>query len=399
MQEIKTVSFGCRLNALENDKIARMLAGHIDSAIVVNTCGVTGEAVRQCRQTVRKLARENPGVPIFITGCGATLQPQDFARLGAVIPNADKMKLDAYVKDIKKTDIATLHIPHSTLSKAFVQIQNGCDWGCTYCATRLARGPAISFSYDDILADARDAVARGFYEIVLTGVDIASWCEMRNAKCETRIGDLCKKLLNDVPEIKRLRLSSMDPASLEIPKIIQIMKSDSRMMPHLHLSMQSGSDKILGAMKRRHNADMVRRITDPAISYSWDIICGFPGETDELFDETRALVHELRPIHIHAFPFSPRNGTVAADMPDQIPRNISRARVKIISAAADENRSEFMQSQVGKTMSVLVEEKNIARTPDDLPVVICGEKIPARTICDVEMKGIENNKFIGKVKL
>jgi threonylcarbamoyladenosine tRNA methylthiotransferase MtaB len=280
------------------------------------------------------------------------------------------------------------------MSKQFIQIQNGCNHACSYCVTRLLRGRQSSFGYDAILAEARAAVAGGYYEIVLTGIDIAGYAGGNPGEI-ILLSDLCKRLLADVPEIRRLRLSSLDPASPEIPKIIEIMKTDPRMMPHIHLSMQSGSDQILGAMRRRHTADMARGFVLPNrdISFSWDIICGFPGETEALFGETCALARELRPIRIHAFPFSRRPGTEAAALPGRIDKSISKQRVKIIRGIADENKREFMESRLGATCQALVEENNIARTPDDIEVRIAGDSIPARTIRNVLLKEISDLHF------
>lgn len=399
---IKTLSFGCRLNALESEKIQKMLSSALDTAIVVNTCAVTAEAERQSGQAIRKLARENPDAPIFVTGCAATRNPTLFTEIPNtfVINNRDKMHLNAYIGAIQAAPchIETpriAHFSHSTpnLSKQFVQIQNGCNHKCAYCVTRLLRGPAVSFPYSEILHDAKYAVENGFSEIVLTGVDIASY-----ARDGVLISDVCRKLLSNVPGIRRMRLSSMDPASPEIFKIIEMMHSDPRMMCHMHLSMQSGSDSILRVMRRRHSTDTVRRIVAAAgsdITFSWDIICGFPGERDETFQETMNLVRETRPIKIHAFPFSPRPDTEAADMSNQVNRAISKQRVKIISDAADEIRREFMRTQVGKTVQVLVEENNIARDAHNISVKITGAPIAAKTVCDVLLTGIAGDAFTG----
>ena len=397
-ENIKSLSFGCRLNALECDKIKNIVAERVDTAVIVNTCSVTAEAERQSAQSVRKIARENPNVPIFVTGCGATRNPALFEQIPntVVIPNASKMNPQQYIQGLQKlnTKGKLLRFVHESpeLSKQFIQIQNGCNHKCTYCVTRLLRGPAVSFPYSEILADARTAVANGFYEIVITGVDSASYAFNTGNKF-IFISDVCKMLLRDVPEIQRLRISSLDPASPEIFKIIDLIHAEPRMMPHLHLSMQSGSDTILSAMGRRHNADMVRKIVAAAkgITFSWDIICGFPGETDELFAETCDLVREVKPIKIHAFPFSPRPGTVGAILPHQISRNISKKRVHQITELADKNLADYMATQIGKTVSVLVEDNNIARTPDDIDVKISGAKIPPKTICNVKLTGIKNN--------
>ena len=401
---IKTLSFGCRLNALESEKIKNMLTPHINTAIIVNTCAVTAEAERQSGQAVRRIARENPNVPLFITGCAATRNPELFTDIAntAVIANANKMKLDSYLgqaHDIANPEIAHFNQADTKLSKQFVQIQNGCNHNCAYCITRQLRGTAVSFDYADILADAQRAIDNGFGEIVLTGVDLASYVK-KEGDGVCLISGLCKRLLADVPEIRRLRLSSVDPAVSDIDNVIDLILSEPRMMPHLHFSMQSGSDTILKSMGRRHTAQRVRDLVARGtgkITFSWDIICGFPGETDELFDETLDLVRETKPIKIHAFPFSPRPGTPAAIMPGQINRAISKERVRIINDLANQNRTEFMRAQIGKTVQVLMEENNIARCPHDIGVQTDGCPVAARTICDVKLTHIDGENFIGIV--
>ena len=399
---IKTLSFGCRLNAMECEKIKNMLAARGFCGVLVNTCSVTAEAERQCGQTVRKIAREHPNSLIFVTGCGATRNPDLFARIPnvVVIDNAHKMDINAYIGALaggKYAPVSATPDPDHNYSKQFVQIQNGCNHDCTYCITRLLRGTAVSFEYDDILAEVRAAVANGFGEVVLTGVDAASYIKTYDTR-PFDIADLCAKLLADVPGLQRLRLSSVDPAVPAIRKIIELMHHEPRFMPHLHLSMQSGSDTILQSMRRRHTADTVRELVKLAggrISFSWDIICGFPGETDELFNETLGLVCELKPIHVHAFPYSPRPGTVAATMPNQVNRAESKRRVKIITDAAAANMREFMATRVGKTVQVLVESNNIGRDPHDVPVRVMGTPIPDRTICDVTITGTDENGLVG----
>ena len=403
---IKTLSFGCRLNALECEKISQMLSGIVDCAFVVNTCSVTAEAERQCAQTVRRLSRENPNAIIFVTGCGATRNRALFESVphAFVIDNADKMKLASYVNALRGLDfkvscsrIESFKDGETKLSKKFVQVQNGCNHDCTYCVTRLLRGPNVSFPYNEILADVRQAIQDGFYEIVLTGVDTASYVRIEDGK-PILLADICARLLKDVPEIKHLRLSSIDPASPEVPKIIDLMGKDSRFMPHLHLSMQSGSDTILHAMRRRHDSKKLMELVslaDGKVSFSADIICGFPGETEELFNETVDMVRKMGLIHVHAFPYSPRPDTVAATMPNQINRSVSKERVKIIDKIANENRQKFMTRQIGKTVSVLVEENNIGRTPDDIDIKIEGKTIPNKTICDVKIIGVQDGGFVG----
>lgn len=396
---------GCRLNALESEKIQEMLSRVLNAAIVVNTCAVTAEAERQSGQTIRRIARENPNAPIFVTGCAATRNPDLFSTIpnALVVANRDKMQLDAYLRALADAPchfdnprVATFAHGNAPMSKQFIQVQNGCNHACAYCITRALRGPSVSFDYNDIFADARAAVQNGYSEIVLTGVDTASY-----ARDGMLISDVCARLLDDVPEIRRLRLSSMDPASPQIFKLIDLMHANPRMMPHLHLSMQSGCDAILQSMRRRHNADLVQKIVTAGgedITFSWDIICGFPGETDEYFAQTMGLVQTARPIKIHAFPFSPRPGTPATTMPGQVDRRISKERVKIITRAADANRAKFMSRQIGKTVQVLVENQNIARDSHDIDVKITGTPIPERTVCDIVLTGIDSDAFIGKMQ-
>lgn len=401
---IKTLSFGCRLNALESEKIKNMLKQRMDTAIVVNTCAVTAEAERQSGQAVRRIARENKNVNIFVTGCAATRNPELFEKIPGttVIHNKNKMNMDYYTTDINNIDAPQIDKFQNTdteLSKKFIQIQNGCNHNCTYCITRALRGKSVSFKYQDILHDVQDAIKNGFREIVLTGVDIASYIYQQDDKIML-LSDLCKQLLADEPNIQRLRLSSVDPAVPDIENIINLILSEPRMMNHMHFSMQSGSDTILKSMGRRHNAQRVRNLVDMSknkITFSWDIICGFPGETDELFNETLMLVQETKPIKIHAFPYSPRPDTPAAYMQNQIDKSISKKRVKIISDMANQNRIQFMNTQIGNTVQVLVEENNIARTPNDIPVKICGSCIPVRTICDVILTDIADDIFVGKI--
>lgn len=328
-QAIKIFSLGCRLNALESEKIRAMLAAaDAGPAVIINTCAVTHEAMRQSRQQFRKIARENPGVPIFITGCGATLRPDDF--IGAtVIPNRDKFNPNAYGISQAAGREPIIAAYEKMQKKGFVQIGDGCDRHCTYCITRILRGPAISFAYDRIAADARALIDNGYEEIILTGVNIADYAG--------GLAALCRQLLADLPDMRHLTLSSLDPAA-DIKAIVDLIRVESRMTRHLHLSVQSGCDEILGRMARRHNSARVREITRMGsavgATFSWDIICGFPGETEKMFAETIALARELKPTSIHAFPFSARPGTPAADMPDQIPRSESKRRVKILQQTA-----------------------------------------------------------------
>jgi len=324
---IKIYSLGCRLNALEAEKIRAMLdAAGMADAVVINTCAVTHEALRQSRQQFRKILRENPGLPIFATGCGAAFRPDDFTG-ATVIGNKDKFNPAAYGLNAAANGSGKITRFEKMQKKGFVQIGDGCDRNCTYCITRILRGRAAHFPYGDILDAARALIDNGYKEIILTGVNIADWKTV-----DMTLRDLCQKLLADLPEMERLTLSSLDPAA-DLEPIIELISAEPRMTPQLHLSVQSGSDEILCRMGRRHNAERIRCLAalaakaTPKIKFSWDIICGFPGESEKLFDKTVALARELKPVKIHAFPFSARPGTIAATMPDQVSRARSKVRV------------------------------------------------------------------------
>ncbi|MCL2331599.1 MAG: radical SAM protein [Proteobacteria bacterium] len=450
---IKFLALGCRLNTVEAEKIRAMLAdAGAPRAVIVNTCGVTAEAERQSKQAIRRIIRENSGAAVFVTGCAATRAPDDFAAIAGVtrvIVNKDKMNAAAYLcpptaSRGADTTLALCDSPQGgsssdrfqlrkvseesttpplggvgargcgpvggqddyviinkfqTLSKGFVQIQNGCGHACTYCITRILRGRNVSFPYEQILAQVRALVANGYPEIVLTGVDIAGYKPV-GANNYLPLQDLCRALLSDVPGMRRLRLSSLDPGT-DLAPLIEIMREHPRMLPHMHLSMQSGSDAILARMGRRHNAQKVRELMEKSTaSFSWDLICGFPGETQELFDETCALIRALKPIRLHAFPFSPRPGTIAATMPDQVPRAESKRRVNMAAELARANMLEFMQSRIGTKARVLMEKNNLGRDEHDIPTRIAGPRIPERTIADVALIGISDEKepvFLGKI--
>ena len=264
MQEnIKILSLGCRLNIVESEKIRIMLAdAGVRRGIIINTCAVTAESERQSRQMVRKYARENSGVQLFVTGCAATIAPTKIAEISGVsvvVANKDKMDISAYLPNYKGNVPVPQLSSFASLSKGFVQIQNGCNHSCAYCIVSKLRGKNVSFSYEKILADVRALVENGYSEIVLTGVDIAGY----RYDSFFAISDLCRALLRDVPGMQRLRLSSLDPG-IDLRPIIDLMRSDSRILPHMHLSMQSGSDEILSRMARRHNAQMVRELMEYA---------------------------------------------------------------------------------------------------------------------------------------
>ncbi|GHT00552.1 tRNA (N(6)-L-threonylcarbamoyladenosine(37)-C(2))-methylthiotransferase MtaB [Bacteroidia bacterium] len=404
MQEknVDFISLGCRLNVLESEKITAMLensGAFADTrALVINTCAVTGEAERQSKQAIRKIIRENPGALVFVTGCAVTRAPDEYAKIPGIaraIKNTDKFDISAYSDQLPVTSNQFPVSNLQYLSKGFVQIQNGCNHSCTYCIVSRLRGKNVSFPYDRILADVRALVENGYLEIVLTGVDIAGF---RDA--DGGLDSLCTRLLRDVSGIARLRLSSLDPAAPLRPMQDLILR-DARMAPHLHLSAQSASDPVLAAMGRRHSAARLMELCSYSdkISYSWDLICGFPGETQEMFDETVSVIRDSGVIRLHAFPFSPRPGTPAAEMPNQVPRAESKRRVAAATQIARENMTKFMAGQVGKTVSVLVEENNLGRDPDDIPVLITGAQVPPKSFVTIRLTGMSSGvsaRFTGE---
>jgi len=325
-QAIEIISLGCRLNLLEAEKIRVMLAaaGTRTPAVIINTCAVTKESFQQSQQMVQKAMRKYPDAAIFVTGCGATLSPDDFPG-AVVISNTDKLKPSAY--GIKSTGCNyEIRSFEKMQKRGFVAISDGCNRTCTYCITRILRGPAIHYEYGSILKSARALVDNGYEEIFLVGINIADYQEEGRG-----LVDLCRRLLKDLPEIKQLTMTSIDAAA-DVIGIIDLMALEPRMTKHIHLSVQSGCDWVLSKMGRRHTVDRVREIMNygnaRGIEFSWDIIVGFPGETEEFFDETLRLVRELKPMQVHSFLFSVRSGTKAAEMPDKVSRAVAKKRLK-----------------------------------------------------------------------
>src|ERR1051326_7710017 len=343
---VDVVSFGCRLNAYESQVMRRQAAAaELTDTIIVNTCAVTGEAVRQARQKIRKLRRERPDARIIVTGCAAQTEPQTFAAMAEVdrvVGNAEKLEQTFWratrdhldrraglsvaaeekvaVNDIGSVRETALHLidGFEGLARAFVQIQNGCDHRCTFCIIPFGRGPSRSVPMGEVAAQVRRLVANGYREIVLTGVDITSYGE--NLPVRPRLGKLVKAILKHVPELERLRLSSVDSVEADAD-LIDAFAQEARLVPHLPLSPQSGDDLILKRMKRRHSRrDAIAlcaklRALRPDIVFGADMIAGFPTETEEMFQRSLDLVEECGLAHLHVFPFSPRPGTPAARMP------------------------------------------------------------------------------------
>lgn len=397
---VDIVTFGCRLNAFEAEVIRSKAEGAgLSDTIVINSCAVTNEAVAQARQSIRKLKRERPGARIVVTGCAAQTQSGMFAEMtevDRVVGNDDKMRGDAWreardafdlgaSEKIAVSDIMAVKemAPHlidgyaSGLPRVFVQVQNGCDHRCTFCIIPYGRGNSRSVPMGAVVDQVRALVARGHAEIVLTGVDLTSYgADLPGAP---KLGMLTRQILRHVPELKRLRISSID--SIEADRdLLDAIADDARLMPHLHLSLQSGDDMILKRMKRRHSrqdaiafCDQVRRLR-PDIVFGADIIAGFPTETDAMFSRSLDLVEECGLTFLHVFPYSPRPGTPAARMP-QVAGGAIKARAKQLRAAGEAALRRRLQAEIGATRDVLIESEGQGRTEHYLPVAIAGERV------------------------
>lgn len=397
---IDVVTFGCRLNAFEAEVIRREAesAGLADT-VVINSCAVTNEAVAQARQSIRKLKRERPGTRIVVTGCAAQTQSRmfaDMAEVDRVVGNDDKMRREAWreVRDafdlgagekIAVSDIMAVKemAPHlvdgfaAGLPRVFVQVQNGCDHRCTFCIIPFGRGNSRSVPMGAVVEQVRALVARGHAEIVLTGVDLTSYgADLPGAP---KLGMLTKQILRHVPELMRLRISSIDSIEAD-GDLLDAIAGDARLMPHLHLSLQSGDDMILKRMKRRHSrqdalafCDQVRRLR-PDVVFGADIIAGFPTETDEMFSRSLDLVEECGLTFLHVFPYSPRPGTPAARMP-QVARPVIKERAKRLRAAGETVLRKRLQAEIGATRDVLIEGDGQGRTEHYLPVAIAGGRV------------------------
>ena len=399
---VDVLTFGCRLNAFESEVIAREAerAGLSDT-VVINSCAVTNEAVAQARQSIRRLKRERPNLRIVVTGCAAQTQAEMFAGMAEVdrvVGNDDKMRGDAWrearaafdsgfgIEASEKIAVADIMAvremaPHlldgfkTGLPRVFVQVQNGCDHRCTFCIIPYGRGNSRSVPMGAVVDQARALVERGHAEIVLTGVDLTSYGA--DLPGTPKLGQLTKQILRHVPELKRLRISSID--SVEVDRdLLDVISSDERLMPHLHLSLQSGDDMILKRMKRRHSRQdaiefcaQVRRLR-PDITLGADIIAGFPTETEEMFSRSEGLVEECDLTFLHVFPYSPRPGTPAARMP-QVAGGAIKARAKRLRAAGEAALRKRLAAEVGATRQVLIESATQGRTEHFLPVAVSGE--------------------------
>jgi len=378
----RVVTFGCRLNAFESEVLRERLEGVGADAIVVNTCAVTAEATRQARQTIRKLRRENPSARIVVTGCAAQVDAAAFAAMpevDRVVGNRAKLDLRALFagERVSVPDVmdgmpvpAAMPARFRARARAFLQIQQGCDHRCTFCIVPFARGPSRSVPLDAVAERARALVAAGHVEVVLTGVDISSWGADLTGR--PALGALVRGLLRAVPELRRLRLSSLDPAVMD-DDLFRALAEEERLMPHLHLSLQSLDDLVLKRMKRRHGrkdaaAFVARaRAVRPEATFGADLIAGFPTESAAMFENTVRGVAELDLTFLHVFPYSPRPGTPAARMPE-VPTAVRKARARVLRRWGEAALARFLRSRVGAVAEVLAENDGTGRATDWTPV-------------------------------
>ena len=393
---IDVITLGCRLNAYESEVIrARAEDAGLNNAFVVNTCAVTGEAVRQSRQEIRKLRREHPAAKIIVTGCAAQIEPGVFSAMpevDLVLGNQEKISAASYspdlfadtprvlVNDISSTrETAPQFISgFSGRTRAILQVQNGCDHRCTFCIIPYGRGPSRSVGMGAIVEEARRLCALGYREIVLSGIDLTDWGV--GLPGNPTLGTLIQRLLKHVPELPRLRLSSIDPAEVD-DLLLGLIGDEERLMPHFHLSAQSGDDLILKRMKRRHlREDTIRfcqsaRRRRPQVAYGADLIAGFPTETEDMFANTMRLIDEAGLTYLHVFPFSPRKSTPAAKMP-QLARAVVKDRARRLREKGAAMLSHRLKELVGSDQELLVEDAQTARTTCFAPVRLAMPAVP-----------------------
>ena len=411
---VDIVTFGCRLNSYESEVIRKTAADDgLRDAIIFNTCAVTGEAVRQARQAIRRARKENPDAKLIVTGCAAQTDPDTFANMAEVdfiIGNGDKQKAGAYkltpdsaritVNDIFSVQETAGHLIDGLKdrARAFVEVQNGCDHRCTFCIIPYGRGNSRSAAAGDVISQTQKLVAQGYNEVVLTGVDLTSWGG--DLPGNPQLGNLVTRILKLVPDLKRLRLSSIDAAEID-DTLLRAFAEEDRLAPYLHLSLQHGDDMILKRMKRRHlRADSIAlvekvRAARPDISFGADMIAGFPTETEEMFANAVSLVDACDLSFVHVFPYSPRPQTPAAKMP-QLARPLIKERAARLRAKAEEALTRHLIRQRGRTLSCVVEKPGFARAADFTEVVFEGEA-PVGGISDIRIHGHDGKHVLGAV--
>ena len=404
----KIVTFGCRLNAFESE-VMRDRAADLSDAIIFNTCAVTKEAERQARQAIRRARRDNPSKKIIVSGCAAQVSAETFAAMpevDQVIGNAEKLTEDAYRSNARVLvgDIMTVRETAGHLiegfegrARAFVQVQQGCDHRCTFCIIPFGRGASRSVPMGEIVNQVRTLVENGYSEIVLTGVDITSYGT--DLPGQPTLGQMSRRLLSLVPELPRLRISSIDCIEID-DDLIRLIESEPRLMPHLHLSLQAGDDMILKRMKRRHSrakaiavCDQIRRAR-PDIALGADLIAGFPTETEVMFQRSLDLVEECGLVWLHVFPYSSRPGTPAARMP-QMPIAVRKERAARLRQAGTQAAARFLDSRVGTDADVLVEADGIGRTEHYAPIHT-DQPLPDGQITKLRVTGRNGDVLTGR---
>ncbi|MGP1256784.1 MAG: tRNA (N(6)-L-threonylcarbamoyladenosine(37)-C(2))-methylthiotransferase MtaB [Kiloniellales bacterium] len=390
LDEAKLITFGCRLNAWESEVMRdHARAAGLSDTVILNSCAVTAEAERQLRQTIRRARREHPEAEIVVTGCAAQIDPQSYAAMpevDRVIGNTEKLQAESWQRlagnaeaeaRVQVADIMTARETAGHLiegfaekTRAFVQVQQGCDHRCTFCIIPFGRGPSRSVPIGEIVRQVQTLVAAGVREVVLTGVDVTSYGA--DLPGRPTLGQMMRRLLANVPELPRLRLSSVDPVEID-EDVFRLLESEPRFMPHLHLSLQAADDLILKRMKRRHlRADALAcieraRAARPDTVFGADIIAGFPTETEVLFRNTLDFVAEAGLTFLHVFPYSERPGTPAARMP-AVPKPERKARAQRLRAAGATAEARFLESRLGQTARVLIESEGLGRCEHFAPV-------------------------------
>lgn len=384
MSKPEILTFGCRLNTWESE-VMRNHAASLDNVIIVNTCAVTGEAERQARQAIRRAHRENPDARIVVTGCAAQINPESWSDLpgvARVLGNEEKLKAESWsasalseplaVSDIMAAKETAAHLvtEFAGRTRAFVQVQQGCNHRCTFCIIPFGRGPSRSVPVGAVVEQVRALVQSGYREVVLTGVDMTSWGEDLPGK--PVLGQLCRRVLRLVPELERMRLSSVDPVEID-EDIWQLLAEEPRFMPYLHLSLQAGSDLILKRMKRRHLVADAARVVErarklrPDIGIGADVIAGFPTEDESLFEETRSFLAQQALPYLHVFPYSERPGTPAARM-RAVPVPERKARAAQLREVGAASAARYYESLIGQPLRVLMETPTTGHSEQFAPV-------------------------------
>ena len=406
-KEPEIFTFGCRLNSYESEIIEQnLIEKGLKNIAVYNSCAVTEEAIRQVKYSIRKKRRDEPNTKIVVTGCAAQIEPQSFLEMeevDKVLGNSEKRNISSHllrnnnnlVSDImiNEDPLNSLRNGYKSKTRAFVEIQNGCNHRCTFCVIPFGRGNLRSKSKEQIIKEINNLINEGHNEIILTGVDIASW-NMENKK-EASLGILIEYILSKAPRLERLRLSSMDVIGFD-EKLIDLIANNKRILPHIHLSLQSGDNLILKRMKRRHLREDAIDLCDqlkqkrPEISFGADLIVGFPTETEEMFQNTLDIIEECQLDWIHAFPFSPRPGTPAAKMP-QNDNKLIKLRSKILRDVAKQRKIKHLENLVGKNIEVFVEKDNKGHSNQFAPIKLIEKEIKSGQTITALIKSSDEN--------